>query len=313
VRVDRGGEIELAKAYGHAHRGHGIANRLDTRFAVASGTKGLTAATIVSLIVDGTLTPSTTVRPLLRDDLPLVPDSVTVEHLLSHRSGIGDYLDEDVEFDRNEYVLSVPVHELATTEQYLAVLGGHSPKFTPGERFSYCNSGYVVLALVAERATGVAFHDLVHARVCERAGMSSTAFLRADELDGSVALGYLDVVGHRTNVLHLPVRGNGDGGIYTTLADVHAFWRAFDAGRLVPEAWRAEMVAPRSTITDTTLRYGLGFWLHGTRAVPMLEGSDAGVSFRTIHDPANALTHTVVSNTTDGAWPVARFLARRFG
>ena len=55
----------------------------------------------------------------------------------------------------------MPVHELATTEQYLAVLDGYPPKFPPGERFAYYNGGYVVLALLAERASGVPFHDLV--------------------------------------------------------------------------------------------------------------------------------------------------------
>ena len=52
------------------------------------------------------------------------------------------------------------------------------------------------------------------------AGMADTAFLRSDELPGRAALGYLDDDGLRTNVLHLPVRGNGDGGVYTTAADV---------------------------------------------------------------------------------------------
>ncbi|WP_410962068.1 serine hydrolase, partial [Salmonella sp. SAL4457] len=66
-------------------------NEIDTRFGLASGTKGLTALAVVSLIEDGTLELSTTARSLLGDDLPLIRDDVTVEHLLGHRSGIGDY------------------------------------------------------------------------------------------------------------------------------------------------------------------------------------------------------------------------------
>ena len=90
---------------------------------------------------------------MLGDDLPLIDDRVTVEQLLAHRSGIGDYLDEDEVDDWNEYVMTVPVQELATTEQFLRVLDGHPMKFEPGERFVYCNGGYVVLALLAERAS----------------------------------------------------------------------------------------------------------------------------------------------------------------
>ena len=58
----------------------------------------------------------------------------TVEHLLAHRSGIGDYFDEDVFSDFTDYVLPVPVHELASTEDYLAVLAGHPARFAPGYR-----------------------------------------------------------------------------------------------------------------------------------------------------------------------------------
>jgi CubicO group peptidase (beta-lactamase class C family) len=308
VRVDRGDEVQLAKAYGHAHRGCQSPNTVDTRFAIASGTKGLTALTVVSLIESGRFELATTARSLLGEDLPLINQRVTVEQLLGHRSGIGDYVDEDADFAVTDYVLPVPVHELDTTERYLRVLGGHPAKFEPGERFSYCNSGYVVLALLAERASGTPFHELVRQRVCEPAGMHDTAFLRSDELPGRAAVGYLAVDEPRTNVFHLPVRGSGDGGIYSTAADIHALWAAVFAGRIVPSEWVTAMVRPRSDVPSESMRYGLGFWLHQSRDTVMLEGADAGVSFRTVHDPAGARTHTVLSNTSLGAWPITRRL-----
>jgi CubicO group peptidase (beta-lactamase class C family) len=72
VSVDRGGEIEFGRAYGLAHRGFRMPNTFDTRFAVASGTKGLTALTVVALISDGALRLSTAVRSVLGEDLPLI-------------------------------------------------------------------------------------------------------------------------------------------------------------------------------------------------------------------------------------------------
>jgi CubicO group peptidase (beta-lactamase class C family) len=313
VRVDADGS-DVAKAYGLAHRGYEIRNQVDTQFATASGTKGLTALAVVSLIEDGRLDLSATARSLLGQDLPLIADDVTIEHLLSHRSGIGDYLDEEGELDLADYLMPVPVHELATTEQYLTVLDGHPRKFAPGERFAYCNGGYVVLALIAERSSGVPFHDLVHQRVCEPAGMVDTSFLRSDELPGRAALGYLEIDGAwRTNVFHLPVRGSGDGGIYSTAADISALWRAFFAGEIVSSDWVREMVRPRSDVPSESSRYGLGFWLHASTDTVMLVGSDAGVSFRTVHDPRSGVTHTVISNTSTGAWPIDRYLAERLG
>jgi CubicO group peptidase (beta-lactamase class C family) len=313
VRVDRDGRVELAKAYGWAHRGLRVPNTVDTRFGIASGTKTLTALTLVSLIEAGRLDLATTARSLLGEDLPLIDDDVTVEHLLAHRSGIGDYFDEDAVESMTDYVMPVPVHRLVTTPDYLAVLDGHPQKFPPGERFAYNNGAFVVLALIAERASGTPFPELVRTRVCEPAGMRDTEFLRSDEPDERTALGYLEGDGLRTNVLHLPVRGSGDGGMCSTAADVHALWSALYGGRIVSPDWLAEMVRPRSDVPSESPRCGLGFFLHPTGEAVIMEGADAGISFRSIHDPASGITRTVLSNTTSGAWPVTRRLTELLG
>ena len=313
VRVDRGDEVVLERAYGFADRRWEIPNAPEMRFATASGVKGMTALAVISLVEDGTLELATTARSVLGDDLPLIDDAVTVEQLLAHRSGIGDYFDEDLPGEITDYLLAVPVHQLAETEDYLAVLDGFPTKFPPGERFSYCNGGYVVVALIAERASGVPFRELVASRVCEPAGMVDTEFLRSDELPGGAAVGYLQADGLRTNVLHLPVRGTGDGGAYTTAGDMRRFWVSFLAGRIVSESWVQEMTRPRTDVPDAGRRYGLGFWLHPTTDSVILLGYDAGVSFSSLHNPLEDVTATVISNGADGAWPVGRFFQQRFG
>jgi CubicO group peptidase (beta-lactamase class C family) len=297
VRFDRGGELDVVRAYGLADRAHAIPNTPDTQFATASGTKGLTALVVSRLVEDGALRLETTARSVLGSDLSLVDERVTIEQLLAHRSGVGDYLDEELDLDFADYLMPVPVQQLATTEAYLEVLDGHPQKFAPGERFAYSNSGYVLLALIAERAAATPFHDLVRDLVCAPAGMLDTAFLRSDALPGRAALGYLQVGEEwRTNVFHLPVCGSGDGGIYTTAADVAAFWRALFAGAIVREETLAEMLRERSA-PDDDRAYGLGFWLPvGGRAV-RLHGGDTGVRFATVHDPDRLLTWTLLANT----------------
>jgi CubicO group peptidase (beta-lactamase class C family) len=309
VRVDRSGDMELCAAYGLADRAHEIPNTVATVFALASGAKTLTALAVMSLVERGTLELGTTARSLLGDDLPLIADDVTIEHLLAHRSGIGDYLDEDAVRDISDYVMLVPVHTLTTTEQYLPALDGRGSAFPAGERFAYNNGGFVVLALLAERATGVEFYELVRTLVCEPAGMIDTAFLRSDELPGRAALGYVSVDGLRTNVLHLPVRGNGDGGVYSTASDLSALWAALFAGRVVSPAQLAEMVRPRSDWPEESRRYGLGFHLHPTGDGVFLEGHDTGVSFASVHQPTSLITYTVISNWSEGAWPIIRLLS----
>jgi CubicO group peptidase (beta-lactamase class C family) len=308
VRVDNADGIVFAKAYGLANRAYALSNTVETRFGIASGTKGLTALTIVALIERKSLNAETKARSLLGDGLPMVDDDVTVEHLLCHQSGIGDYLDEDTDIDVTDYIMPIPIHELNSTESYLRVLGGHATKFAPGQQFSYCNSGYVLLALLAERATATPFHDLVVEHVCRPAGMTDTTFLRSDELPGTAAVGYLTAEDNRSNVFHLPVLGSGDGGIYSTAADMRALWTALYAGQIVSSDWVAKMMTPRSDVPENSSRYGMGFWLHKSTDSAILEGSDAGVSFRSVHDPRRGLTYTVLSNTSQGAWPLAKHL-----
>jgi CubicO group peptidase (beta-lactamase class C family) len=313
VRLDRHGETHLLGAYGLADRAHAIRNTIETQFALASGSKCLTALAVMALVERGALELTTPARSLLGADLPLVAEDVTIEHLLAHRSGIGDYLDEDAITDITDHVMTVPVHELATTEQFLPVLDGHETVFPAGDRFAYNNGGYVLLALLAERASGVDFHQLVHTLVCQPAGMVDTEFLRSDELPGRAALGYLARDGLRTNVFHLPVLGSGDGGIYSTAADLSSFWESLFAGRIVGAERVAEMMRPRSDWPEGSARFGLGFYRHATGDAAWIEGSDAGVSFASWCEPSSSTTCTVISNWSTGVWPIITVLEAELG
>ncbi len=308
VRVARRGETIYEGAAGWADRAHEIANTPTTRFGIASGVKGFTALAVMALVGEGSLTLDTTVRSVLGDELELIDPAVTVRHLLTHTSGIGDYVDES-ENDVDDYVLGVPVHQLATTHDYLAVLRGHPMVDAVGERFRYCNGGFVILALVVEAVTGRLYPDVVAERVWVPAGMTDTAFVRTDQLPGDVAIGYVDGAdGWRTNQLHLPVSGSGDGGASSTLVDFGRFWAALFDGAIVPDEVVAEMVRPHQDAPEQAMRYGLGFWLRADGDTVMLEGCDAGVSFRSADSPGSGRGYTVMSNTTDGAWPLVRLL-----
>ena len=245
----------------------------------------MTALAVVSLIEDGALRLTTTARSVLGGDLPLIDDDVTVEQLLAHRSGIGDYFDEDAGDEITDYVMTVPVHELATTEQYLAVLDGHPTKFAPDERFSYCNGGYVVLALIAERVSGVPFHDLVRERVCAPPACPTpstcapTSFralrLRLPAYRGRVADQRVPSAGarqrRRRNLLHRRRPGR--------LLARHVPGRIVSVGLGRGDGAAAQ----RRTRGVQALRPRLLAAPVGKRV--MLKGYDAGVSFRSVHDP----------------------------
>lgn len=210
--------------------------------------------------------------------------------------------------DMTSYVMTVPVHRLATTEDYLPALDGNPTQFAPGERFTYNNAGYVVLALLAERASGRAFPDLIEEEVCRPAGLTATSFERLDQLPGTAAIGYLERDGLRSNSLHLPVHGSGDGGIFSTTADLARFWDELMAGHILGPDLLAEALRPHSDWPEESRRYGLGFHRHPSGERAWMEGYDAGVSMTSLHDPTTQTTMTVLGNWTDAAWPMVRLL-----
>ena len=200
-------------------------NTVDTRFGLASGGKGFTALAVVSLIEDGVLSLDTTARSILGADLPLIDDRVTIEHLLAHRSGIGDYIDEDDEDGEiTDYVLAASaerVHRHRGVRPRARRASRRSSRRT--RDFSYCNGGFMVLAL----HRGARQRDrlpparrrarLRPGRDCSTPTTSGpTSFPATPRSATSRARSRC-----ARNIFHLPVLGSGDGGIYST-ADGHA-------------------------------------------------------------------------------------------
>ena len=308
VHVARAEQALYARAHGCSDRAHAIPNTVETLFALASGTKLLTALAVLSLVDAGAVALDTPLVDVLDFASELTAPGTTVRQLLAHTSGMGDYLDESTITDIEDYLLAVPVHRLARPRDFLVLLRGRAPSFAPGTAFAYNNSGYVLLALVVEALTGQGYHEVVQQRVCAPAGLVDTTFPRLDDLPGRAAIGYLPGRGFRCNAFHLPVRGGGDGGAYSTAPDVARLWSALFSGRIVSPALLAEMRRPQHATGARA--YGLGLWLDETSV--FIEGSDAGISFRSRFDPATGLSYGVLSNTTRGAWPLVKALDASF-
>ncbi len=305
VRLEHHGETVAEFARGYSRRADQIDNRLDTRFATASATKGLTALTIASLVESGELSLDALVGELAGGDvLPLVDRRVTVAHLLSHTSGVGDYLDEETLGDDDDHILEVSAHLLERPSDYLQFVSRPPQVFEPGDRFAYNNGAFVMLSIIIERLTG-SFHETVAERVLGPAGITEGGFFRSDDLPANTALGYLK--NGKTNVFHLPVIGAGDGGIYLTLNDVSALWRNFFSGEIVSNSM-VERMTTAVHMGENGVGYGLGFWLHHNGDSVALEGADAGVSFRSLTRRSTGTGYTVISNTTTDAWPLIKYL-----
>lgn len=313
VHVDLPGEASFSRAYGMRDRAYELPATLDTIFSVASVTKSLTALVIMKLVETGSLSLDTTARSILGNDLPMIDDRVNIRHLLCHRSGLSDYLAESGVTSSDDYVMSVPVHRLDSSEAYLEVLGGREQQFSPDDRFEYCNGGYAVLAILAERTSTATFAALLEKFVIVPADMRSTGLVRMDELSADIARGYLSSAGLRSNVLHLPVLGTGDGGVFSNLHDIQSLWSSLVTGGVVAEETYDAMIESWGHSASMRCAYGLGFWLPDSTDAVMMEGADAGVSIRTVYWPQDASSFTIISNTSMGAWPLVKIVQQLFG
>jgi CubicO group peptidase (beta-lactamase class C family) len=309
VTLDR--TTALAAAFGEADRSAGIRNTVDTRFGIASGTKFPTALVAGALIDDGLLALDDRLVDVVSVPLPGVSTGVTIDHLLTHTSGVYDYLDEEVIDDPDHFELSIAPFKLLGPRDYLPMLVAGPAKFEPGARFSYSNGGFVLLGLALEEVAGCSFHTLIEERVLRPCGMMDSGFFRFDRLPPRVANGYVetDNEGWRTNIYSLPIIGGPDGGMFTTVGDIDRLWRGFFAGAVISREL-VSMFMKKAAIQAERAHsfYGHGLWIHDDGAGPPLHyivGGDAGVSFRSSAHSDGTFA-TVVSNTSKGAWPMIK-------
>ncbi len=312
ISIQRGGTLLYERAAGYADRSNKVANTLDTRFGIASGTKFFTALAIGKLIEAQKLSFDTLLKDCVALHFPHYATEITIRHLLTHTSGVPDYLDEEKIDDFDNFALSIPVYNLHSPRDYLPMFPDEPMKFAPGTRFSYSNGGYILLGVVVEELTGQKYQDFVEQTIFKPAGMQRSGYFAMNRLPENTALGYVEEEsGWRTNIYNLPIMGASDGGAFTTAHDVEMLWKAFWGYEILPKALVDIYTQPfvKGSTERDDISYGHGIWMRqepdGTRS-EYITGSDAGVSFRSMVNRAKGLQITVLSNTSDGAWPMLR-------
>lgn len=163
VLVTQDGRPLLEAGYGMADRDAGEPNTPQTAFCIGSMNKMLTSVVIAQLVETGALTYEDTIGRHLTGFGPDVANTVTVHHLLTHTSGLGDIHREEPATEANRSIAAFMGHILRDPLQ-----------FAPGTRMSYSNAGYIVLGAIIERLTDRSYEDHVQQRVLAPAGMVDT-------------------------------------------------------------------------------------------------------------------------------------------
>ena len=320
-------EEPVTIALGLADRAAAIPIHPGTRFGTASTTKLLTGLTVARLVDRGVVGYDDRLIDLVSSDLlPRdVDDRVTLHHLLSHTSGVGDYADE---YDGPPYETiweAVSPGSIRGPKDMVPLMRDLPRTGDPGEAARYNNGAYVLVGIALEEATGRAFPDLVRSEVFEPLGMTASGFWAFDDLEPDLAVGYLPpdpdatpasrAATWRTNIYSIPAVGLPDGGAQATAADLV---RALDgltgrgsvgAGFLTP-ATRQRMIGPHAISPVEKAGYGLGVIHGGAAAMARIghSGDDPGFSSRCWAYVASGERVVVQSNVTEGAWQPFRRL-----
>lgn len=299
-------EPPVTIAVGLADRVAGLAMHAGTRIACASTTKMLTGLAVARLVDRGDLHYEDRYADLVPPDLcPRDLDPrVTLEQLLCHTSGVGDYADE---YDGPPFEAiweTTPPARIRSPRDTLELMRDLPRTAEPGAVARYNNGAYILVGLAVEAVTGLSFPNAVRREVFEPLGMAASGFWPLDGLEPDLAVGYMppddDHEAWRTNVYSTPALGGPDGGAQVTAADLV---RALDGligrgdGRdYLTDETRARMTTVVAASDEEGVGYGLG-------AMRVGEGPAARMGHAG-EDPAPA--PGAGRTTSASAWPSCR-------
>lgn len=302
--VIRDGHQAIARAYGLADVEARVPATPATNYRLASVTKQFTAASILLLADDGKLTLDDPLRRWL-SSLPAAVDRVTIRHLLTHTSGVVDY--EDVMSpDTSVQLRDADVLRLLESQ--------NTTYFVPGTAYRYSNSGYALLALIVERASGQTFASFLRDRIFMSLGMRNTvAFEQGLSTVQNRAFGYTqnkDGSWIRTDQ-SMTSAVLGDGGVYSSIEDLAKWDSALYDDRLLSAESRKLAFTPHTPTDKKDVAYGFGWRITGDT----LWHSGETIGFRNVivRNPTRRLTVVVLTNRNEPPpYALAKEIAKLF-
>ena len=300
VLVVRDGATVVARSYGLADVEGRVAATPRTNYRLASLTKQFTATAIMLLEEDGVLRYDDPVVEYL-PQLPGFARGVTVRMLLTHTSGLWAYED---------FVPDSQTTQVHDADVPALIAHADSTYFPPGSAYRYSNTGYALLALVVERASGKSFAAFLHDRIFGPLGMKGTvAYEEGISTIPHRAVGYtVGSAGVRRTDQSSTSAVLGDGGIYTSLEDIAKWDAALDAHTLVSAEDQREAWTSAVTTRGTRVGYGFGWFVDdgGDGLRLRHHGETTGFTNAILKIPGRRLTIVILTNRTGGEpWDLA--------
>ena len=290
VEVVKAGTVVFRKAYGLASVELNVPMQPDMAFRIGSLTKQVTAAAVLTLVEDGKVDLKAPIARYL-EGLPKAWEAVTVEQLLDHTGGIPNHTEAPA-YKRH---MRDDLPPAALLDTYVA----HLPlDFEPGTKFSYSNTGYILLGMLIEKASGQPYPEYLQKRFFEPLGLKHIQYGPETELILGLAPGYTS--GPKPGAYRSTTQSFAAGGLVATADDLVHWFQCLYEGKVLKPASLARMMAPLRLKDGKEVGYGFGIGFRPVSGV-RLAGHAGGVpgykSWAEV-DPATR-TMVVILNNTD--------------
>lgn len=314
IYIVRDNEVLFERSAGYADLPNEIPNTLKTRFASASAGKVFVAVGVLQLIEQGKVKFDDTLGKLIDIEWNDIDQDVTVRQLLTHTSGVPDYFDESVMDEYEELWIDFPNYKIRHNSDLLPLMIDKPMMYPKGEKFQYNNSGYVLLAMIIEKVTGMDFDEYLKGNIFDVCGMESTGYFELDRLPARCANHYIycaDTNDYRTNIFSVDAKGTGAGGAFITVRDIVNFWVGLSEGKLISKIMVSDMLSKQSGdgVDKEEGYYGYGVWIMDNpngKDFPYFQGCDPGVSFISEYNRDKGIISVLVSNYGDNVWAEMR-------
>ena len=258
VLVAENGKVIYKKGFGMANMEWDIPNKPNTKFRLGSITKQFTAMLIAQMAAEGKLDLQKPISTYLPDYPKPTADNITTHHLLTHTSGIPNY----TAFPNFFRDVS---REPYTPKEFVAFFADSALQFTPGETFSYSNSGYFLLGYLIETISGKSYEEVLQERIFDPLKMNDTGYDHHDVILKNRAAAYEKNGNSYTNANYLDMSiPYAAGSMYSTVEDLYLWDQALYTNKLLPKKYM-DMVFQKH-IPTRGRHYGYG-WSIETMAI----------------------------------------------
>ena len=291
IAILRGDNVLLARGYGLANVELGVPASDSTIYQSGSVGKQFTAAAVVMLAVRGRLSLDDPITRWLTEGAG-VWDGITVRHLLTHTSGVAEYTDSTFDY-RSDY----------TEDQLVRFAASRPLDFAPGARWSYSNTGYLLLGVLIHRVTGRFYGDVLHDLIFAPLAMKGTRVISEADLVMNRSAGYRLVNGRLKNQewVSPSLNTTADGALYFSVNDL-ARWAVSLNQRRIPGPKALEQAwTPVRLTGGEVYPYGFGWSLTEQRGYRRIGHSGAWQGFQTAiyRYPEQDLTVIALANLAE--------------